>query len=171
MSQSPQHTLLEHDILAGITSSALTAVPVAVHASITWARGRWLVGRAPTHAAVAGLDALQAELRQGPALDALRNQHIVTVEDTGSEARWPPFAARARAAHVGIMVCLPLRVNGECCGVLNLYAALPRAFSAQDERTATAFADQAALGLSRAVDQDQLRNFAGPGDSIAPAAA
>jgi hypothetical protein len=52
--------------LTGITSiAALAAVPAAQYASVAWARGRWLVGQAPTHVTGAHLDSLQAELRVG----------------------------------------------------------------------------------------------------------
>jgi anti-anti-sigma factor len=148
--------------LASIVSiGALAAVPTAQYASVAWARGRSLIGQAPTHTTVAHLDTLQVELRQGPSLDALREQHVVAVQDISSETRWPVFAARATEAHVGSMLSMPLTVRDECCGVLNLYATQPRAFSEADERSGLEFADRAAIALHRATERDHPLTLVG----------
>jgi anti-anti-sigma factor len=146
--------------LAGITSGVLAAVAAAEYSSVAWACGRWLTGEAPTHHIVARLDALQAELRQGPCLDALREQHTVAVPDMGSEARWPVFAARAAELDVGSMLSLPLSVRQESLGVLNLYAARPHAFTDDDESVGALFANRAAIALYRAAERDHLRALA-----------
>jgi anti-anti-sigma factor len=157
-----QHTLVRdpigdaaprvHDLVATLTDTsygALAAVRNAQYASIAWARGRWLTGEAPTAAIVARLDGLQAALRGGPSLEALREQHVVSVPDTSSEQRWPMFAARAAELAVGSILSLPLMTRGECLGVLNLYATSANAFTRDDTHIASAFADRAAKALRR----------------------
>ncbi len=146
--------------LTDTTSGALATVAAAQYASIAWARGRWLTGRAPTDRIVARLDAWQAELGQGPCLDALREQHTVVIPDMRSEVRWPVFAARATESKVGSMVSVPLSVRREGLGVLNLYATRPHAFSGEDERTGAVFATCAAVALYRAVERDHVRALA-----------
>jgi GAF domain-containing protein len=147
--------------LAGITSGVLTAVAAAQYSSVAWACGRWLTGEAPTHRIVARMDALQAELRQGPCLDALRDQHTVAIPDMGNDARWPVFAARAAELDEGSMLSLPLSVRQESLGVLNLYAARPHAFTDDDETVGEVFATRAAIALYRAAERDHLRALAG----------
>ena len=142
--------------MTDITSGALVAVVAAQYASIAWAGDRWLTGRAPTHPAVATLDALQATLGQGPCLDALRGQTSVTIGDTGSETRWPVFAARAAELGVRSMVSLPMSVRQQGFGVLNLYATRPHAFTGDDETAAAMFATRAAVALYRAAERDHV---------------
>lgn len=143
--------------LADITSAVLAAVAAAQYASIAWARGRWLTGEAPTHPIVSTLDASQATLGQGPCLDALREQHAVTIPDMGRETRWPVFAARAAELGVGSMVSLPLSVRQEGLGVLNLYARRSHAFTGDDETIGSVFAARAAIALYRAAERDHVR--------------
>ncbi len=143
--------------LREITSRVLAAVAAADYASIAWAGGRWLTGRAPTDPAVATLDALQAALGQGPCLDALREQRIVTVPDMGDQTRWPLFAARAAELGIGSMVSLPLSMRQESLGVLNLYATRPHAFTGEEEIIATVFATRGAAALCRAAERDQVQ--------------
>jgi GAF domain-containing protein len=146
--------------LREITSGALAAVAAAQYASIAWAGGRWLTGQAPTDPVVATLDALQAAIGQGPCLDALREQHTVTVPDTVGETRWPVFAARAAELGVGSMVSLPLSMRRKSGGVLNLYATRPHAFTGDEETIATMFAARAAIALCRAAERDQVQALA-----------
>jgi anti-anti-sigma factor len=146
--------------LTEITRGVLAAVAAAQYASVAWAGGRWLTGQAPTDPVVATLDALQAALGQGPCLDALREQRTVTIPDTGSETRWPLFAAQAAELGVGSMLSLPLSVRQERWGVLNLYATRPHAFTGNDETIATVFATHGAVTLCRAAERDQVQTLA-----------
>lgn len=146
--------------LTDVTSGVLAAVTTAQSASVAWAHGRWLIGRAPTHRAVSRLDAWQAELRQGPCLDALREQQTVVISDMGSEGRWPMFAARATAMDVGSMLSMPLAARREQLGVLNLYATRSHAFTGEDKRIGAVFATRAAIDLCRAVERDRVRALA-----------
>jgi anti-anti-sigma factor len=145
--------------LTAVTTGVLTAVSAARYASITWAGDRWLTGHAPTHSTVARLDALQAELRQGPCLDVLREHHTVTIPDMRGEARWPAFATRAAELGVASMLSLPLTVRQECLGVLNLYATRPHAFTSTDDITGAAYAAHAAIAVHQAVQRDHLRTM------------
>jgi GAF domain-containing protein len=142
-----------HDLVATLTDTsqgALAAVRNAQYASVAWARGGRLTGWAPTDAIVARLDESQATLREGPALDALREQRLVSVPDTSRERRWPMFAGRAAELAVGSMLSLPLTTRGECLGVLDLCATSANAFTREDRRVTSAFADRAATAPRRA---------------------
>jgi anti-anti-sigma factor len=153
--------------LTEITSGVLATVTAAQYASIAWARDRWLTGQAPTDPVVATLDALQATLGQGPSLDALRQQHTVAIPDTGSETRWPVFAARAAALGVRSMVSLPLSVRHESLGVLNLYATRAHAFTGDDQTIAALFAARGAIALCQAAERDHVQAL-GRRDMVEP---
>ena len=76
----------------------------------------------------AKVDAVQYELGNGPCLHAMRDGHVVRIEDTAAKARWPEFERRA-ASH-GIRSCLALPRHSlptsGCSGRLNHSAPLVR---------------------------------------------
>src|ERR1700730_19298613 len=59
----------------------------------------------------ATVDAVQYELDNGPCLHAMRDGHVVRIDDTTDKARWPEFERRA-ASH-GIRSCLALALRAE----------------------------------------------------------
>src|ERR1700746_1169858 len=56
----------------------------------------------------ATVNAVQYELDNGPCLHAMRDGHMVRIDDTADKASWPGFERRA-ASH-GIRACLALPV-------------------------------------------------------------
>ena len=107
--------------------------------------------------------AQQADERQyaadtGPCLESMRTGAVVRVDDMATEDRWTPFPARAAELGVRSSLSLPLVVEGRSSGALNLYATEPRVFSADDEATATDWAQQATGALTvalRIADSDE----------------
>ncbi|WP_338696468.1 GAF domain-containing protein [Streptomyces sp. Q6] len=85
---------------------------------------------------------------EGPCLDCYRSDTAVDVPDlTSSEGRWPrmaPLAVRSgfRATHA-----LPLRVNHQTIGAINLLCARPGGRSPAELRVAQALADVGAIAL------------------------
>src|ERR1700746_2717129 len=59
----------------------------------------------------AQVDEVQYELDDGPCLHAMRDGHMVRIEDTTDKAHWPEFEAQA-AAH-GVRSCLSLPRNAD----------------------------------------------------------
>ncbi|MCI4066394.1 GAF and ANTAR domain-containing protein [Micromonospora sp. R77] len=92
-------------------------------------------------------DEIQYGADEGPCLEALRRGHVVEVDDLGRDARWPRY--RQHALRLGIVssLSLPMTIDGETVGALNLYATRSAAFTDRTRRQATAFADQAAAAL------------------------
>jgi GAF domain-containing protein len=103
------------------------------------------------------LDRIQDQLDDGPCLLAARQQQLVTMEDATHEARWPEFRAAACELAVLSMLCVPLQIDEGCLGTLSLYAARPRAFSADDLAVAELCATLAAVALVEARRTEQLR--------------
>lgn len=96
------------------------------------------------------VDDLQYELDFGPCLQSLRTGEIVVVDDNSQEQRWGPFSARAAEA-TGVLssLSLPLTVQGERLGVLNVYGLERHAFDTDMQKTlGELFAAQVALILT-----------------------
>lgn len=92
------------------------------------------------------VDTAQYETGKGPCLDASRDLVVYRIDDTANEARWPEFAAAARAAGIQSTLSLPLVVGAAGLGALNLYSYDLDAFVEEDD--ATVFAAQAAVVLA-----------------------
>src|SRR5437868_11811316 len=74
----------------------------------------------------ARVDEVQYELDDGPCLHAMRDGHMVRIEDTAEKARWPEFEAQAAAHGIRSCLALPLSTDGEPgVSVLNRGAADP----------------------------------------------
>lgn len=113
----------------------------------------------------ARVDGVQYELDDGPCLHAMRDGHLVRIEDTSDKERWPEFEARAGAHGIRSCLALPLNADGRSVGALNLYARMAAAFGTEEVRRAENFAEYASGALtlamrmaSRAALIEQLRS-------------
>ena len=90
----------------------------------------------------ARVDEVQYELDDGPCLHAMRDGHMVRIEDTAEKARWPEFEAQAASHGIRSCLALPLNADGKPVGALNLYAREASAFGTAEARLAENFARQ-----------------------------
>jgi transcriptional regulator with GAF, ATPase, and Fis domain len=104
----------------------------------------------------AQVDEIQYGTDEGPCLDALRTGTVVQVDDLSREERWDSYRPHALAHGVVSSLSLPLAVEGETVGALNLYSAVPAAFAGQLRVHAAAFAERSAAAL--AVTLRQVRH-------------
>jgi GAF domain-containing protein len=91
----------------------------------------------------------------------MRGGTVVQVDDLSREDRWNRYRPHALALGVVSSLSLPLVVDGERLGALNLYSTTSAAFAGPHRQPAEAFAAQctAALTLSlRQVRQAQLQH-------------
>jgi len=97
LARTLQHEHASEDAtLEAVTAAAVEAVPGAEHAAISLVvRGRTVESRAATDPLAERMDAKQAELSQGPCLDAVWEQESVHIPDMAAESRWPQFTAAA----------------------------------------------------------------------------
>lgn len=162
-----------HDVdrtLQGIVEAAVGTVPGAQHASISAIlRRREVRTRAATTDLARAVDKAQYETQQGPCLDALYELHTVRLPDLSSEQRWPSFTARARELGVGSMLAVRLFVVGDDLGALNLMSEHTGAFDTEAEHVALMFAAHAAVAMSGAQEQEQLRRALGTRDLVGQA--
>src|SRR4051812_44332654 len=145
--------------LDAIATSAARTIPHADECGITYVIGRRNVeARASTGDLPRDVDALQDRLKEGPCLDAVRNEAVVQVDDVRSDQRWPAFAREAAGMGVGSMMCFRLFVEGDNLGALNLYAREPRAFDDESQDVGLIFAGHAAVALAGAEHEAHLRH-------------
>ena len=99
----------------------------------------------------ARVDEVQYELDDGPCLHAMRDGHMVRIEDTAEKATWPDFEAQAASHGIRSCLALPLNAGGKPVGALNLYSREASAFGAAEARRAENFAENASGALSLAI--------------------
>jgi GAF domain-containing protein len=110
----------------------------------------------PTTPAFYGDAALQLDRAQyasdhGPCLSAYRTGESVRVDAIAAEAsRWPEYAAQAAKHGIQSSLSLPLTVNGQVVGALNLYSKSLAPFTEQGVELAHSFAQQAAVAVANA---------------------
>jgi len=144
--------------LQSITDASITTVPGADFASISLVTGRRVTPRGATSELAAEIDVLQTEFDEGPCLDALRERITVRVDDFSTEQRWPRFAAEAFRRGAGSLLSFQLFTDGDNLGALNLYADAPGAFDSESENVGQVFAAHAAIALSAARQEQNLRS-------------
>lgn len=108
------------------------------------------------------VELLQAQVDEGPCLDCIRDDELVVTFDLAQAGRsWPSFAPTATAAGFRGIVAVPLRLNGQAVGGLNLlYTEVPPFIEAGSadplpswfRPLARCLADLAVLGLVQEPD-------------------
>jgi hypothetical protein len=141
-----------------VTQFAARAVPGAEHAGIATVHGR----HRPVTVASSGplpeeVDALQYDLREGPALEALTISDIVWVPDLAADLQYPRFAPRAvEATGVRSMLSFRLFLTSERRAALSFYATKPDAFPDIAMPLGAIFAAYASLTLTNTLHNDKV---------------
>ncbi len=100
-------------------------------------------------------DRLQYELNEGPCLDIVRGDDIISCADTLTEVRWSRWAPRV-SAELGVrsLLCFELFTTTQSLGALSLYSHRPKAFDPLDHATGLAFAAHIAVAVASRRDID-----------------
>jgi len=114
---------------------------------ITMRRDHQVVTAAHSDTLAMVLDEIQYGRGQGPCLQALHTGTRVEVPDLAADDRWPEYRTRALANGVASSVSLPLRINGDTIGALNLYSRELHTFTPIDVAALDGYARQAATAL------------------------
>jgi GAF domain-containing protein len=135
-------------LLDKIAQLAKRSIPGATEVSVTLLHRDIPQTAAFTGKLAKDLDEKQYDRGYGPCLDAAETTSSLLVPDTGSEQRWPGWAAVAAeaGAHSSLSVGLP--VHERVTGALNIYAATTKAFGDEAIAIAQTFAGFAAVGLA-----------------------
>lgn len=156
--------------LGALPALAVACVPGAAHAGVAVAGpDRHLDPVATVGSAPLELDELQRRLGHGPGRTAAHRQVAVHIADMSVDHRWPEFRSGARAAGVGAMLCVPLRLDARRPGALSLYASEAGAFDDRAALVARAVATQAELAMAESRRAEQLREALGRRDVIGQA--
>jgi GAF domain-containing protein len=137
-------------LLDKIAHLAKRSIPGASEVSVTLLHGNTPVTAAFTGELALALDEKQYERGYGPCMDAADTTTSLIVPDTGSEERWPGWAAVAAQAGVHSSLSVGLPVHEHVTGALNIYATTPKAFDDGAVAIAQTFAGFAAVGLANA---------------------
>ena len=137
-------------VLSKLVELAKQVITAADEVSLTLVRR----GRAET-AAYTGILAMHADERQygldsGPCLDAGRGGEIFYIRDMPTEDRWPAYAPLAASIGVMSSLSVPLPIQEDLIGALNVYSRRPEAFGEDDIRAGQAFAAYAAVAVANA---------------------
>jgi GAF domain-containing protein len=113
------------------------------------------------------VDAIQAEVGEGPCVDAIMEREVFITGDLLSERRWPEFSRRAhQETAVASILSLRLFVEHDTMGALNLYSTQSDAFDRTDVAMAAVFATHAAVAMSTARREANLERKAATRDLI-----
>jgi GAF domain-containing protein len=113
------------------------------------------------------VDRIQAEVGEGPCVDAIIEQEVFITGDLLSERRWPQFARRAhQETGVASILSIRLFVERDTMGALNLYSTEADAFDERDVALAAVFATHAAVAMSTARREANLERKAASRDLI-----
>ena len=106
------------------------------------------------------LERSQQEQQAGPCRDAYGTGEVVRVDDVRAEStRWPEFSAIATRLGVAGVAGIPMRLDDQIIGTLNLYSPEPREWSDEDIAVAGVLADVATsyvVNASKLRQQEQL---------------
>jgi GAF domain-containing protein len=144
--------------LMGIGHLAVSVIPSCEEAGVTLEKGGQVSMRITTGPTAEAVDSYQYEIEEGPCVAAADSHKPVLIEDMATEDRWPRFAALAASQGVKSSYAIPMRLDAEMIGVLNLYS-VDDAFGPEDAQIGTRFADQAALAVRHSATFNRAREM------------
>jgi GAF domain-containing protein len=93
---------------------------------------------------IAALERIQHEHEAGPCVDAYRSGKVVAIADVKHQRdRWPQYCAVASRMGVTAVAGIPMRLQDETVGAVNIYAAGHREWPEEDLAAAVVMADMA----------------------------
>ena len=105
------------------------------------------------------VELMQLRVGEGPCVEAATRGEVVSVADIAAiAARWPAFAADARASGFASIHAIPLRLRDSTLGSLNLFRDQPGVLNDADAAAAQALADIATISIlqQRLVEESEL---------------
>ena len=158
------------DVEAGldrIVHLAVENLDACEFAGISLVEKRTVISPASTGDIPMRVDELQAELGEGPCIDAIKEHEVFRTGELKKEGRWPKFSQRAhQETGVSSIVAFRLFVEEDTMGALNLYSTAPDAFDDSDVALASVFAVHASVAMSAARREESLEQKAETRDVI-----
>ena len=139
------------DVLLRVSEASVQYVHGAEEASVSLVER----GRPTTYGATSGLplaaDERQYEAGTGPCLEAARHNDVIVVEDARSDGRFGEVLRAMVNEGVVSLLSMPLPVQGEVIGALNVYARHPSTFDESSVAVAERLASFAAVAVANAI--------------------
>ena len=85
------------------------------------------------------LETVQAELGEGPCVDCLLLDRVITTHDVRADARWPRLPDRLEGQPIGGVLGIPVRLAGGAVGSLNVFQDEPHQWDEGDVESLSAF--------------------------------
>ena len=136
--------------LQRIAQLAVLAIPGADLAGVALMEDDSVYTGGASAELVEEIDSFQYASDEGPCLEAIATESVVSVESTDLETRWPRFARKTFDKGVGSVLSSPLLAHGRVIGSLNLYAFDERSFVELDRSIIVDFARKAATLIANA---------------------
>jgi transcriptional regulator with GAF, ATPase, and Fis domain len=134
-------------LLQTVTELAKSVMPGDPEASITVQTGHRRFTVVSTGQLATDLDEVQYAEHHGPCLHAATTLELTEIPDTRSQTRWPEYARRA-AEHGNLSsLSVPLDMDADLSGALNVYARTPNAFDDDARVAAARFGPYAAVAV------------------------
>ena len=140
-------------VLGKIAQLAAKMVTPVAACGITVRRDGQPFSAATSNELAAQVDELQYDAGEGPCLEALSRGVVIEVDDLSQDERWNGYRPRALAHGVLSSLSLPLIVDGERLGALNLYSTSRATFNQAQRRQAEEFAAQCTAALTVSLRQ------------------
>jgi GAF domain-containing protein len=135
------------EILQRTVELALAVIAAQVEVSVTVIAGDDARTPAATAAIAAKLDEVQYRAGHGPCLDSARAGQLVLIDDMSVDHRWPEFRTSAVELGIRSSLSVPLPVQRQVIGALNVYAHEPQTFKDERVQLAERFASYAAVAI------------------------
>ena len=144
--------------LLSVADMALRAVPAADGAGVTMLEAGVPDTIVASDGFVREVDEIQYRLGEGPCISAADSGSTAGSGNLGTENLWPRFGPLASDLGVLSALSLPMLLDGEVIGALNMYAHSHDAFTAQSHQLGELFASSAAVIVYNARLLDHLEH-------------
>ncbi len=133
--------------LATFSATLLSPPASEVYCNVTVVRRKKPVAVASSTPQARDMDEIQYRFGDGPCLSAMSTGSTMHVPDVFSEGRWPEYIEAVTARSVRSLLSVPLRLEGESSGALNIYSTQAHGFTGEDITRAERFGEQSAKTL------------------------
>ena len=145
-------------VLNQLAQIAKNAMPETAAASITLVRNELPFTAAPTGEQAYVAEQMQYERGYGPCVDAGLSNVLLTITDMREETRWPDYTSTVVPKGVLASLSVPLPVQTDVVGGLNLYSTEPSTWPDQD--VAVELAGHTAIAVANAVTHQEASQLA-----------
>ena len=135
-------------VLQRVAELARRAIPGAAEVSVTLVSDTDATTAAFSGHNAAELDETQYDAGRGPCLEAAISGEPVEVHDFAAETRWPELTAAAEKRGLHSSLSMPIPVQVQLQGAVNIYADEPHAFDDDAREMARTFASYAAVAIA-----------------------